>query len=351
MNLSFLEMIELIAAYHAGLMGVVVVLHPRLRGLGLICLNFSLHMFVNLGVGTGLIPNGLDITSAFGLLYGPLFYLFVQDLTFEGRQTRWLDSLHALPALAVAILRPADPIPHILGFPSLVIYIGLGLLALRDHRRLTAQIRSDDAAVSLRWVEIALGTFAAVAIVDISRELGVMSAISISDDVGLSGVLIAVLVLLSTMAARALEHEKRHGAVPTETEAAGREGHDTQRGNPDDERAFAALDTLVREEELWREMRFSLADLARQSGMSARDVSRAVNAGAGMSFSRYINNIRVEAVDRLMAVPGNSRRTIIELAYEVGFNSKSAFNRIYREQTGQTPTQAMAAYKNPAKKA
>jgi len=345
MNLNFLEMIELIAAYHAGLMGVVVVLHPRLRGLGLMCLGFSAHMFVNLGAGTGMIPADFDITSAFGLLYGPFFYLFVRDLTFEGRQTQWLDGLHVLPALIIAVLRPTDPIPQMLGLPSLVIYIGLALLALREHRKLSAQIRSDDAAVSLRWVEIALGSFTMVALIDIGRELGAMSAFNISDDVALSGVLIAVLVMLSTMAARALEHEKRHGAVPTATEAAGREGYGTQRGDPGGEQAFAALDKLVREEELWREMRFSLADLARQSGMSTREVSRAVNAGAGMSFSRYINNIRVEAVDRLMAVPGNKRRTIIELAYEVGFNSKSAFNRIYREQTGQTPSQAMAAYK------
>ena len=349
MNLSFLEMIELIAAYHAGLMGVVVVLHPRLRGLGLMCLGFSAHMFVNLGVGTGLIPASFDITSAFGLLYGPFFFLFVRDLTFEGRQTRWLDSVHILPALIIALLRPTDPIPQILGLPSLVIYIGLALLALREHRRLTAQIRSDDSAVSLRWVEIALASFTLIAIIDIGRELGAMSALSISDDVALCGVLIAVLVMLSMMAARALEHEKRHGAVPAATEAAGREGHDTLRGDPGGERAFVDLDKLVREEELWREMRLSLADLARHSGLSARDVSRAVNAGAGMSFSRYINNIRIEAVERLMAVPGNSRRTIIELAYEVGFNSKSAFNRIYREQTGRTPSQAMAEHKNSTK--
>lgn len=349
MNLSFLEIIELIAAYHAGLMGVVVVLQPRLRGLGLMCLGFSAHMLVNIGTSTGFIPVSFDITSAFGLLYGPFFFLFVRDLTFEGRQTRWRDSVHILPALMIAVFRPTYPIPQFLGIPSLIIYIGLALLALREHRKLTAQIRSDDSSVSLRWVEIALGSFTLLALIDASRELGVMAAFAISDDAALSGILIAVLVMFSMMAARALAHEKRQGAVPTATEAAGREGHDTLRGNPADEQGFVELDKLVREEELWREMRFSLADLARQSGMSARSVSRAVNAGAGMSFSRYINNIRIEEVDCLMAMPGNSRRTIIELAYEVGFNSKSAFNRIYREQTGRTPTQALAANKSVAK--
>ena len=47
-----------------------------------------------------------------------------------------------------------------------------------------------------------------------------------------------------------------------------------------------------------------------------------------------------------MADPDNHRRTVIELAYEAGFNSKSAFNRIYRDETGRTPSQAFQTHKS-----
>ena len=65
-----------------------------------------------------------------------------------------------------------------------------------------------------------------------------------------------------------------------------------------------------------------------------------MNSASGQNFSAYINNYRIEDINALMANQENHRRTLIELAYESGFNSKSAFNRIYRQMTGVTPGHA-----------
>ncbi|GAB2943332.1 hypothetical protein GCM10027048_04950 [Hymenobacter coalescens] len=66
-------------------------------------------------------------------------------------------------------------------------------------------------------------------------------------------------------------------------------------------------------------------------------LSRIINDGFGQSFFDYINGYRVEAFKRRMREPDAQRFTMLSLALEVGFNSKTAFNRAFKKQTGQTP--------------
>ena len=45
------------------------------------------------------------------------------------------------------------------------------------------------------------------------------------------------------------------------------------------------------------------ADIARAVGATTRDISRAVNAGSGGSFSAHVNGLRIDAVEVMMADP------------------------------------------------
>lgn len=334
MTLSLLTLVFLLTAYHAGMLAVLLAAKPRLRPLAGLAAVFGTHMLANLGMTTGALPPALDVTSAFGLLYSPLFYLVVRTLAFADRPFRLTDLLHAVPALIIAVWRPEPPISQIFGLPSLVIYIGLAIRILFRHRIAAAQFRSDDKSVDLGWVGYAVAGFAALAALDILREL-VLSPIGwVSDDAALALVLIAVTALLTAMGVFAWRHEGLQGAVPDKQSAALPDLDDNETVT-----RFATIDAAVRERELWREPRLTLADLARETGLSPRDISRSINTAAGSSFSRYINLMRLDAINTLMADPAHKRRTVIELAYEVGFNSKSAFNRIYREETGKTPSE------------
>ena len=344
MTLTLLDFTQLLAAYHCAFLAALLVPHPRLTGLTLLCATFSLHMTINLGVGLGFIGPAFDITSAFGLLYGPAFYLFVRGMTAESaRWTGWT-LLHAVPAVMIALWQPEPPIPYLFGFPSLAIYIGLSLLELRRHRRARADWRSDDLAISLDWVQAALTGFIALALLDIGREIIGLTTRGIPDDLALSAIVTGVVVLLTLMMIAARAHDQRRGALP----AASLNGSPAAAG--DDTASFAdafsRIERFLDEEEAWREPRLSVTDLARRLGLNPRDVSRAINIHGEMSFSRFINGYRIAALDRLLADPANHRRTIMELAYEAGFNSKSTFNRIYREATGKTPTDAFTAAKS-----
>jgi AraC-like DNA-binding protein len=71
-------------------------------------------------------------------------------------------------------------------------------------------------------------------------------------------------------------------------------------------------------------------------------ITDAVNTCLGQNFHTFINSHRVEAVKTEMKHQKNHGKTILEICFDQGFNSKSAFNRSFKKHTGMTPSE----YKN-----
>jgi AraC-like DNA-binding protein len=73
--------------------------------------------------------------------------------------------------------------------------------------------------------------------------------------------------------------------------------------------------------------------------ISAHNLSEVINTQAGKNFYDFVNGYRVEAVMRRLRDPRYAHLTILALAEESGFNSKSTFNACFRRHTGLTPSQ------------
>lgn len=87
---------------------------------------------------------------------------------------------------------------------------------------------------------------------------------------------------------------------------------------------------------LWYlEPRLSIRDVARRLTTNESYVSRAVNDGLGLSFKGLINALRVEHAKHALR---ETDAPILEVGLASGFNSKSTFNRVFREKTGVTPS-------------
>lgn len=93
----------------------------------------------------------------------------------------------------------------------------------------------------------------------------------------------------------------------------------------------------IRDGELYKDPDLSLTSLAQRLGESPNAVSRIINTGFNQSFNEFINTYRIEEVKRRMTAGDADRLTILALAFEAGFASKTTFNRVFKEQTGQTP--------------
>lgn len=89
---------------------------------------------------------------------------------------------------------------------------------------------------------------------------------------------------------------------------------------------------------LFTEPELSLADLAGRLSVHPNYLSQVINEAEGVSFYDYINSLRVEEFKRLVSLPENHKYTLLALAYDCGFNSKSAFNRFFKKETGLSPS-------------
>ncbi|ASZ14238.1 helix-turn-helix transcriptional regulator [Chitinophaga pendula] len=83
----------------------------------------------------------------------------------------------------------------------------------------------------------------------------------------------------------------------------------------------------------------TVQDLARQTGMPARDLSVLINHHLNQHFFDFVNDYRIRKAMSLLEDTAKKERNIQEILYEVGFNSKSSFNTAFKKRTGLTPTQ------------
>lgn len=90
----------------------------------------------------------------------------------------------------------------------------------------------------------------------------------------------------------------------------------------------------------------TIDDLSEKLSIPSWHLSRVINTSFRQNFFNFINNYRIEEAKRLMTEPTNNKRTILEILYEVGFNSKSTFNDVFKKQTGMTPSEFKKSNQN-----
>ena len=81
----------------------------------------------------------------------------------------------------------------------------------------------------------------------------------------------------------------------------------------------------------------SLRTLAEQIGIHPNQLSWVLNESIGKNFNEFVNQYRVEAFKKLAKDPTKANITLIGLAFECGFNSKTVFNTYFKKETGMTP--------------
>lgn len=80
-------------------------------------------------------------------------------------------------------------------------------------------------------------------------------------------------------------------------------------------------------------------ELADYMNISRHQLSELLNEGLGKSFYDFINTYRIEEFKKRLEMPEYSHLTLLGLALDSGFNSKTSFNTIFKKFTGETPSQ------------
>ncbi len=97
------------------------------------------------------------------------------------------------------------------------------------------------------------------------------------------------------------------------------------------------LSDIMKTKHLYRNPRLTLFDVANELDTTTKTVSSVVNAGFNLNFNDFVNHHRVEAVKEKLSQGEQKNTTILGLALDCGFNSKSTFNRAFKKSTGLSP--------------
>lgn len=97
--------------------------------------------------------------------------------------------------------------------------------------------------------------------------------------------------------------------------------------------------TLLAENKIYKQNDLSLEVLAEMLGTTRHNASQVINEHFNMNFFELINTYRINAAQEIFKNDIYNNLNIIEVAYEVGFNNKVTFNKSFKKQVSQTPSQ------------
>lgn len=102
--------------------------------------------------------------------------------------------------------------------------------------------------------------------------------------------------------------------------------------------ALSKLKQYMVEEKPFLNPSLTIQDLSAAIEIPVRDLSLLINHKLEQHFYDFVNTYRIENAMDILKDVTKSKVTILEILYEVGFNSKSSFNTAFKKHTGITPT-------------
>lgn len=97
------------------------------------------------------------------------------------------------------------------------------------------------------------------------------------------------------------------------------------------------IEDLMQAEKLFTNPRLTLFDVAQTVDSHPKKVSNVINKGFQMNFNDFVNRYRVQEVIRRIESKEDQIKTLLGIALDSGFNSKSTFNRAFKKHTNRTP--------------
>lgn len=95
----------------------------------------------------------------------------------------------------------------------------------------------------------------------------------------------------------------------------------------------------MRESEIFLDSSLNIQQLAEKIDMPVKDLSMLINHEMGQHFFDFINQFRIQKAMEFLRDPTRSEQSVLEILYEVGFNSKSSFNTWFKKISHLTPTE------------
>ena len=107
----------------------------------------------------------------------------------------------------------------------------------------------------------------------------------------------------------------------------------------DKERYLKKLIFYMEKEKPYLMPSLTIDELADRLSIPSRQLSQVINESLNRNFFDFVNSYRIEEIKRILLDPLSDKKTILEMLFEAGFNSKAAFNRAFKKHAGMNPTE------------
>jgi AraC-like DNA-binding protein len=293
-------------------------------------------------------PHSALAIITLGLAVGPLLYLYLIAMLSDqplGRRAL----LHFLPfAIATVAMTPfylrsaGEKLVWMQQLNATMWYLSLAaavktiffLLYIHASYRLMQRVPPDsDLTRGLRrlmqiWV---VGGLLSIAALGVELTNG---ALPLSAD-AVGGLALILFVFATAFLAMRLPLGYRPQTLPP---AAPKQRYANNRLSETDAATFLSRLTACMElDQVFRHGELKLEELAKMAALTPHELSQLINESCRTNFSDYVNRYRVEELKRALHDPDRNQASILDLALASGFNSKSAMNRVFKQQTGMTP--------------
>ncbi len=278
-----------------------------------------------------------------GIMYAYLLFFFILPLSAEqkiavyranGAGYEWFN---LLKTYAVSL--------------SGVVYVIISAVILRRHRIAIRDSFSDLDKVSLRWLEIltyGMGGIWLLLLLFASEPLTFSGVVIFVFLIGFFGVRQGNIFSPAHVRPEAPRDESDVPATDVasvQPETTEQRKKYTKSGLSDEaaEDLHAALIALMVQGDMYQKSDLSIQDLASTLGVHPNHLSQVINQREQKNFYDFVNFYRIQAFKRQIEARKNRTFTLLSIAYDCGFSSKSSFNRCFKNETGQTPSQYVAS--------
>lgn len=362
--MDFIFGLAIVCATLFGLLGIYLVLTKKgnkvtNRILGIFFLLWAYDFFEGALLLHGFYlehPNAALWTESFLFLYGPLIYFYTLFTLDKKREFRISDLSHLilfflsfLALLKIYHLQPTSikldimkeisalnqPAESFMGF--LIVYAHIFYYIFLSYKKIKSAVRDLENYYSyptLQWLRKLLISLAIILSVSVISSILQFLGATIYFTISIIVILLSMGILVGRLIFKALDQqspilpqspEKKYpGSDLTESEASGIQ---------------SKILKALKKDELYLDPELSLNHLSEKIGIGKRRVSQVINERMGKSFFDLVNTHRIEKAKQIFKESKDAKLTVLEVMYEVGFNSKSSFNTQFKNKTGLTPSE------------
>jgi AraC-like DNA-binding protein len=302
-------------------------------------------------------PHLNQIATPFHFLFGPIMFLYIRVATSRVR-LRKTDLLHFVPSVLCALYylplylgsreHKLDYITAafqnypptewrirsvLLVFQSLP-YLILAVSMFLDHNRRAKDSSSPGARLQLLW----LRSF--IVMILITAGAGLLRLVFSFRAESMLLVPLCFSVMVYVAGYMALKHPEALAGVDGLDESTPAKKYEKSNLTP--ERAEAYLKKLLnvmKTERPYIDGDLTLQKLADRLSIPVNHLSQIINERLGQNFFDFINSYRVKEAQELLVDAAKKHYTVIAIAEEVGFSSKSAFNAVFKKHVNMTPSE------------